>query len=182
MATIRVDLTSKAASKIARANRIIDRLRLAAILGVIVFVVLVASVYGYFFFLNSRAVVVDTRVQGVVNQIQGKAETEVLYRRLADIVQETRTLIGTRRDYAGVLLDVYAIIPNQVLIEGVRFEGSSVIVDIKTQGVQEMSTVLQVLEGSLTDRFSSVALESVRRADSGNYFIRIRLVLSSATS
>lgn len=159
----------------------IDKIRLAAGISLGVFAFVVAGVYGYFFFLNTRAVAVDTRVQAVVNQIQEKADVEVLYRRLADIVQEADALIATRQDYAGVLLDVYRILPASVAVEGVRFEGNTVIVDVRAFGVQNMSQTLVTLENIDTEeRFSTVTMESVRRADDGNYFIRIRLGLATS--
>lgn len=181
MPTIRVDLTSKEASKIARSNRLIDRLRLASGVFIGLFVLVVAGIFGYFFYLNSRVASVDVRVQSITNQIQEKAETEVLYRRLADIAREANNLIQGRQDYAGVLLEVYALLPDQVQIEGVRFEDNSVIVDVRTAGVQDMNRTLNVLESiDGNDKFSGMNLESVRRADDGNYFIRIRLNLETA--
>lgn len=178
MAKLRVDLTSKEASKIARANRMIDRIRFASGMGIVLFIGLIAIVFGYFFFLNSRVNLVDTRVERVTEQVQAKAETEILYRRLADIASEARSIVVTRQDYAGVLLDVYTLLPDQALVEGVRFEDGYVVVDIRTIGVQEMGAILTSL-GQVEEngRFGKMTLESVRRGDNGNYFIRVQLEL-----
>lgn len=46
---ISVNLASKEVLKIAKANQLIDRLKLASVLAVVVFVIIVGADYGYFF-------------------------------------------------------------------------------------------------------------------------------------
>jgi len=92
-------------------------------------------------------------------------------------------LVGLRKDFAGVLLDVYDLLPDEVMIEAVRFEGDVVVVEVMTNGVQAMSRALAVLSTVTVQdsaRFDEVALSSVRRNDQGLYILRIELGLREA--
>lgn len=180
---IKVDLASKEAGKIAKANRLIDQMRTAAAVLLGVFVLFVGSVYGYFFYTTNQVTQIDAKVQAIVNQLGQKTEAELLYRRLVDIVDEANKLVVSRKDFSGVLLDVYDLLPGGVSIEGVRFEDRTVIVDVRAIGVQNMSRAVAVLSTVTVEnnsRFNEVALSAVRRSDDGTYVLRVELGLVSA--
>ncbi len=182
MAGLRVNLTSKEAIKITRANRLIERIRLGAGILLGLFVMMMVMVYGYSFYVNNRIVVVDGGLKVVLAEIEGKSEIELVYRRLADVVQEANVLIKSRKDFAGVLLEVYQLLPRQVEIEGIRFEKDVVIVDIRGKGVQILGEVIKILSEITTKstRFNSVVLGSIRRSDDGLYVVRAELGLTKA--
>lgn len=123
---ISVNLASKEVLKIAKANQLIDRLKIASVLVIVVFVVIVGLVYGYFFLTNRQVASVSSDIELVSGQITQMAETELWYRRLLSVAEEADRLVSLRKDFAGVLLDVYDLLPDEVMIEAVRFEGDVV--------------------------------------------------------
>ena len=180
---ISVNLASKEELKIARANQMVDRLKLASILAIVVFVVIVGLVYGYFFLTSRQVASVSRDIELVSGQISGMAETELWYRRLLSVAEEADRLARLRKDFAGVLLDVYDLLPDEVMIEAVRFEGDVVVVEIMSEGVQSMSRALKLLSTVAVQdsaRFDEGALGSVRRNDRGLYILRIELGLREA--
>ena len=180
---ISVNLASKEVLKIAKANQLIDRLKLASVLAVVVFVIIVGADYGYFFLTNRQVASVSSDIEVVSGQITQMAETELWSRRLLSVAEEADRLVGLRKDFAGVLLDVYDLLPDEVMIEAVRFEGDVVVVEVMTNGVQAMSRALAVLSTVTVQdsaRFDEVALSSVRRNDQGLYILRIELGLREA--
>ena len=176
---ISVNLASKEVLKIAKANQLIDRLKLASVLAVVVFVIIVGADYGYFFLTNRQVASVSSDIEVVSGQITQMAETELWYRRLLSVAEEADRLVGLRKDFAGVLLDVYDLLPDEVMIEAVRFEGDVVVVEVMTNGVQAMSRALAVLSTVTVQdsaRFDEVALSSVRRNDQGLNILIIEIV------
>ena len=98
---ISVNLASKEVLKIAKANQLIDRLKLESVLAVVVFVVIVGLVYGYFFLTNRQVASVSSDIEVVSGQITQMAETELWYRRLLSVAEEADRLVGLRKDFAG---------------------------------------------------------------------------------
>lgn len=180
---IRVDLASKEVVRIAKANRLIDRLRLASVMVLLGFGLAAAVVYGMFFYTSRRATVVGEDIVVVSGQIDRMAESEVWYRRLLVVAEESGRVLSLQKDFAGVLLDVYDLLPEGVMIEAVRFEGEVVVVEVRTVGVQAMARGLAVLSTVTAQdgaRFDEVALGMVRRNDQGEYVLRVELGLKEA--
>jgi len=181
---IKVDLAPKEASKIAKANLLISRMKVAGVVSLAVFVLLVGVVYGLYFYMTRQVTLVGSDVQGVVvTQLQEMSEVELSYRRLVDIVEVAGGLLASRKDFSGVLLDVYDLLPDEVEIEGVRFEEGAVVVNVRANGVQEMSRTVSTLSTVSTQdgtRFDEVALSSVRRGEDGGYLLMVELGLIAA--
>lgn len=181
MARLKIDLLPKKASEIKKINKTIFILRTTAEVIAGLLLVSIIGVFVWLFLTNLELQRVGSQVGNAQLQLEQSGEEEVKYRLYQEILSRSDQIIKERKDYKGIFDDVYALVPEDVFVSGINFEGQTVIFDGRARGVQAFSRAidnfLKIGSGQVA-RFKDVAMINVSRLGDAFYSFKLEIGLS----
>lgn len=176
MVLSKVNLLPVSIKEIRRLNRTVEGLRLA-VAGVLgVFVVLVVLLFGGWFLTNQQLQTWSVREKELLARLTELSVQEITYRRFKTIVAAAERILGERREYRGVLNDVYSRLPSGTYVEDLQFVEDMVRVRIKAADVHRFVGAVESFQaGVAASSFDRASLSSVSRTLNGSYSFELEL-------
>lgn len=174
-----VNLVSKQIKKIGKNNKTVSYLKLAAEGILLVFVVALFGFFGFLFYRNNQVVEKTNKAQALLQEVSEKADTEFRYRYLLGVLDEAEEIMETRKDFQGILQEVYSLVPPIAVIDRVSFVDDVVVLTVLVGGVQSASLVIDNMEkiAESNELFDRVSMTSMKRSSEGIYTIDLQLGL-----
>ena len=182
MATIRIDLVPKEAGQVIKINTVVRRLMFASRAIVLVFVLIIAGLFGWFFLVNYQNSQIKSQVEAATAQVAQSSQQELRYRLYQDILGQAAGVIKDRTDYKGIFDDVFRLLPPQVGISGLVFNGDVLVLSVKANGVRDFGSVLDsvaLIKDGKIERFKTAALTGVSRTADAIYSFRLEIGMAN---
>lgn len=177
---ININLASKADKNIARTNRIIAILRNISILLMVLFVLFVAGEYGFYFYQSNQKINNQKRINTLVAQLESESDVESNYRQAQSIITNSRRIVTSRKNFQDILSGLYTYLPSDVIITGLNFNQTTVVLDAQAPDVQPFVSAINnfaAIKDNSSELFGDIALTSVSRLRNGTYTFRLEIGL-----
>lgn len=173
----RVNLLPISVKEIRKTNERVGLLKRICEVGLGVFVLLVMGCFGWFFLLNQQISAWKGRETEVTTQLRALSGQEVLYRRFLGVTSAVDQIIVGRRDFVGMLSEVYSLVPDGSFIGGLEFVEDGVLLAVTSRDVHEFSEVVARLNtvNSTNSSFENIVLTGVSRSLDGRYDFGVEL-------
>jgi len=177
---LNINLASQEKKLISQTNRIISILRNVAIAVIVLFIMLVAAEYGWFFYLTNQKARNIVTINNLTDQLEQQSDIERQYRQAQNIVSTARRIVSSRKNFQDIIANLYNYLPPNVVLTGLNFNQDTVVFDGQSPDVQPFAQALKnftSLNDVEDDLFGDIALTNISRLRNGNYSFRLEIAL-----